>query len=54
MSWDPKDPRSKSPVAGEKGHFDHHEWVKEGLIELHMKIDLLAAAIARLEKRPKQ
>jgi hypothetical protein len=48
--WDPQDPRSKSPVPGEVGHFGHHEWLKEGLLEMHNQLAALGAAVAALEK----
>ena len=34
----PNDPRAATPVAGQPGHFDHHEWIKESLMILEGRL----------------
>lgn len=51
ITWDPNDPRGTDPVAGQDGHFDHHTWLKLGLVEAHLQIADNVGEIASLTSR---
>jgi hypothetical protein len=46
INWN--DPRAADPVAGQPGHFDHHNWIKESLKILEDRLKLVEAATAPL------
>lgn len=49
MSWSTTDARATDPQAGHTGHFAHHTWAKEGLIDLDARVKDLLARVAHLE-----
>jgi hypothetical protein len=48
----PNDPRAKTPVAGQPGHFDHHEWIKESLMLLEARLAQVEGVTAELPTDP--
>lgn len=42
VNWSSPPP---DPVPGQVGHFDHHVWLKEALLELHAEVVALKSAL---------
>ena len=52
VAVNPNDPRAKTPVAGQPGHFDHHAWIKESLMILEGRLAAVEGVTAELPTDP--